>query len=86
MNKTYTIAFTTVLAVVVGMLIYLTFQTLKIKKDYAELEIRHLLIKNQITCAEKALDILAEVTKEGCVISVKDLQELENLNCGRNSI
>ncbi len=86
MNKSYAVAFSMALAIVVGMLIYLTFQTFKIKNDYTELQTRHLLIKNQIKCAEKALDILAEVTKEGCVISLKDLQELQNLNCGKSSI
>ena len=86
MNNIFTIVFSTILAGLIVLLTYLTFQLQAIKKGYAELEYNHLLIKNQIKCAEKALNILAEVSKEGCVISMKDLKELENLNCGRNKI
>ena len=86
MNNIFTIVFSTILAGLIVLLTYLTFQMQAIKKDYAELESNHLLIKNQIKCAEKALDILAKISKEGCVMSREDLAVLESLNCKRSSI
>ena len=86
MKNTDTLALSFFTALLIVTLTYLLYQTLTIKKGFAELEYKNLLIKNQIKCAEKALDIPTEVTKQGCVKSSKDLRELENLNCSKKSI
>ena len=86
MSKTYKTILTIVLAGLIVMLAYLTIQLQAIKRDYSEMEYNHQFIKSQIKCADKAFEILARITKEGCVVAREDLEELESLNCRPSSI
>jgi hypothetical protein len=86
MSNRFTFIFSLILAGLIVLLTYLTIEMQAIKKDYAELDYNHQLIKSQIKCAEKAFEILSRITKEGCVMSREDLAELESLNCRPSSI
>ena len=86
MSKTYKTILTIVLALLIVVLTYLTVQLQGIKRAYAETEYNHQMIKSQIRCADKAFEILARITKEGCVVAREDLEELESLNCKPSSI